>query len=117
MAAPDKFPRPFKTGDTFALSGTYGIGDTPDDAVPQDLTDYTIRGQIRTRNGTLVADLVATIDPDQVANTGKYTLAPSNPDTSGWAIGYHNIDLEFSVGGVVTSTPTFVLQVEEDVTK
>jgi hypothetical protein len=117
MSAPPKLP-PFKRGDTYLLTCTYKI-----DGTPVSLTGKTMRAQIRTRRGDLVAELNATAAVDQGANPGQFTLTPVDPNTSGWQAGtyerpdFHLIDIEITDGGTITSSETFIQPVIEDVTR
>ena len=117
MSAPPKLPL-FKRGDTYLLTCTYKI-----DGTPVSLAGKTMRAQIRTRRGVLVADLNATAAADQTANPGRFTLTPVNQDTSGWPAGtyerpeFHEIDIETTDGGVIISSETFIQPVIEDVTR
>jgi hypothetical protein len=104
---------PFKTGDTYNLACRYR-----DAGVPQDLTGATIRAQIRTPSGGLVATLEPTLaDQDDPETVGRFTLAPDPADTTGWPIGAHLADIEITIGGVIRSTETFVQPVVRDQTR
>lgn len=98
----------FKRGDTFYLACVY-----KEAGVPTDVTAYNIRSQVRTSTGTLVAELTAT-KGDQVASPGGFTLRED--DTQDWPIDTLIADIEVTVAGVVRSTSTFQVPVEEDVT-
>lgn len=117
MSAPPKLP-PFKRGDTYMLTCTYKI-----DGTPVSLAGKTMRAQIRTRRGELVAELNATAAADQTANPGRFTIVPVDPDTTGWPAGtyerpeFHQIDIEITENGVITSSETFIQPVIEDVTR
>lgn len=102
----------FKMGDTYTLGCTYKV-----DGTAVDLTGYTISSQIRTDTYVLVSDTTVTINADQVANTGKFTITASPADTSGWPPGNHIIDIEVSLGGVKKSSETITQPVIRDVTQ
>ena len=101
---------PFKQGDTFALACVYKENDAP-----ASLVGFTIKSQIRDSSGVLVAELVATIDPDQDANKGKFSLTFSPTDE--WPVDACVCDIEYTTGGVKNSTETFIVPVEADVTR
>lgn len=102
----------FKTGDTYILTCTYAV-----DGNAVDLTSYTIRSQIRTRRNVLLSDLTITKDPDQVTNIGNFVVSATAAETANWVEGYHEVDIELAVGGVVKSTETIIQRVLGDVTK
>jgi hypothetical protein len=102
----------FKMGDTFALGCTYKSS-----GVPADVTDITIRSDVVTKNGVLVASLDVDKNPDQVANPGMFSLKATASATATWAAGEHYIDIEFTQNGYVRSTETFSVEIIEDITK
>lgn len=102
-----KYKITINQGATFTLPLT--VSDTISDVVtPRDLTDYTARMKIKnsvfdtaalieltTENGRI------TIDPDQVANTGKLTLTITATDTAALDFDRGVYDLELVNGSVV----------------
>lgn len=105
---------PFKRGDTFALSGVYRIN-----GVATTLSSQTIRSQLRTSVGALVANLSATLDPDQTVNPGRFYLSLVDPALSASFPAPANLycDVEVCDGGVVRSTETFIVPVTPDVSR
>jgi hypothetical protein len=70
-----------RAGDTFSRSATWKVG-----GVAVDLTGYTVACDIVTAAGrTLVDAADVTIDADQVANQGKFTIEVL--DTDAWSPG------------------------------
>ena len=105
---------PFKRGDTFALSGVYRVN-----GVASQLSSQTIRSQLRTSVGGLVANLVATIDADQTLNPGRFYLALVDPAQSETFPAPANLycDVEVHDGALVRSTETFIVPVVPDVSQ
>lgn len=105
---------PFKRGDTFALSGVYRV-----DGAAVALTTQTIHSQLRSSVGTLVANLVATLDPDQTLNPGRFYLSLADPAQSASFPAPANLycDVEIHDGGTVRSTETFIVPVVPDVSR
>lgn len=101
--------QPIKRGDSFLLACTYKVG-----GVPSDVTNYTIRSQVRNSSDTLVQELTVT-KADQAAYPGDFTLVAGV--ISAWPIDLLRCDIEFSEGGTVRSTQTFMIPVVEDVTR
>lgn len=112
MATTPKTP-PFKRGDSFALTCTFKSA-----GQPAALTGYSIRSHLRTLKEELVAELVPTIAADQVATPGRFFLMPADQAvTKGWpAPGNLVCEIEFTVGGTIQSTQTFLIPIERDVT-
>lgn len=98
---------PFKRGDTFLVEGSVS-----DNAVPVDLTGWTIRSQVR--NGeALVADLGVTITN---AAAGQYQLTKN--DTTSWPVKDLSCDIEYTTdSGQIVSTETFTISCKADVTR
>lgn len=97
-----------KVGDTFSLACTRT--DAAGDAVS--LTGVTIAAQLR--RGSTAVDLVpAPVD----AAAGIFTLTKAAADTASWQLGIWSCDVEFTAGGIVASSETFNVLVEEDVTR
>jgi hypothetical protein len=105
---------PFKRGDTFALSGVFR-----QNGVAMQLSTQSIRSQLRTSTGQLVATLAASIDPDQTVNPGRFYLALSDPSLSANFPAPANLycDVEVHDGGMVRSTETFVVPVVPDISQ
>ena len=102
-----------KVGDTFGLSCTY-----KQDGQATPVTALTLRSQVRTEEGKLVANLVVT-KADQALAPGQFSLAlASGASTQAWPAPEDlYIDIEVTDGGVVRSTETFVIPTETDVTR
>ena len=105
---------PFKRGDTFALSGVYRIN-----GVATPLSSQTVRSQLRTSVGALVANLSATLDPDQTVNPGRFYLSLVDPALSASFPAPANLycDVEVRDGDMVRSTDTFIVPVVPDVSR
>lgn len=105
--------KPFKRGDSFALTCTFKSA-----GQPTSLAGYTIRAHLRNSMGNLIADLVPQIAADQVATPGRFFLAPADQAvTKDWpAPGNLSCDIEFTLGGSIQSTQTFQIPIERDVT-
>lgn len=101
---------PIKRGDTFTLACTY-----KQNGVVYDVTNFTIRSQVRYSTGALVAELTVT-KADQTTNPGVFVLAAADP--MDWPVKILSCDIQFSDGdGVVRSTQTFQIPVVEDITQ
>lgn len=102
----------FKIGDTFSISGQL-----LSDAVgspPINMTDYTLRSQIR-NNGQVVQSLAASVTD---AVNGAYSLTATPAQTVLWPVGTSEMDIEFTSNtGAVTSTETIYINCKNDVTK
>lgn len=89
-------------GDTLKTRGTYR--DAAGDPVNFDSAGITIESTIRNPDGTAEFDLEVTIDPDQAANPGEFTIRGhsadfASPETIGswtWLIRYIQGDDVFS---------------------
>lgn len=99
----------FNRGDTFSRACRYKA----DNVNPTDLTDITIKSQIRQQSGALVAELVVT-KRDQDTQTGVYVLTCA--DTSLWPIGTLEWNIRYTTAGGITSTETLELKVIRSVT-
>lgn len=97
-----------KRGDTYKIAITV----TEDDNVtPINITDWTIRSQVRRRD-TLIAELSFEIT-DGI--NGKYTLQCE--DTTDWPLGKLFTDIEYTdLLGSVVSSETFEIYVIRDIT-
>lgn len=94
----------FKRGDTFSLQAT---------ANGEDITTWTIQSQIRDNAGTLISELTVTkID----SPSGEYTLTHTG-STAAWPLKMLYCDIQYTVGGVISSTETFRIEVVEDITR
>jgi hypothetical protein len=99
----------FKRGDIFQLGGIA----KDSGGITIDLTAVTLRSQVRTVGGALVAELLVN-KADQVTNKGEFSL--SFATTTDWPTGYLLIDIEQRVGAGVTSSETVRVPVLEDIT-
>ena len=99
---------PIKRGDTFTLACTY-----KQNGVVYDVTNFTIRSQVRDSSGALVEELTVT-KANQTANPGVFVLSAA--DQMDWPIDLLRCDIQFSEEETVRSTRTFFIPVEEDVT-
>lgn len=99
----------FKRGATFALACTW-----KENGTPAPITGLTITSQLRKQNGDLVDDLRVVADTND--NT-KFSLVPTNADTSAWPIGLLFCDIKTLVNGIVRGSETFQIPVIEEVTK
>ena len=99
----------FKRGDTYHLQVT--LRDENGDVI--NITGYTIESQIRQPTGELISTLTTTLtDP----TNGTFTL--EDTDTQSWPVGCQFQDIEYTgTGGTVTSTETFKVDVQEDITQ
>jgi hypothetical protein len=97
--------RTIKRGDTLLLSCTRRDGA----GVPVVLTGMTITAKVRYRSFSEPLT-VALVDP---AN-GVFSLSSTN--TAAWPVATLKCDVQFVSGTVVTSSQTFAIVVEEDVT-
>lgn len=102
-----------KRGDDWSLVGVYKEND-----VGVDITNYTIRSQLRDANMSLVCELTVT-KSNQITTPGGFVLSiPAGTDTSIWPTGNLQSDIEFvPPGGKKKSTETFLVPVVEEVTK
>lgn len=101
----------FKRGDSFTASCVYKI-----DGVPTSLTGKAIAAQIRTADLALI-DALAVAIPDQTTNPGRFTLTATPAQTALWPVAGLRCDIQFSQGGAVQSTDTFLVPVVQDITK
>lgn len=100
---------PVKRGDTFNLACIY-----KQNGVAYDVTNYTIRSQVRDSEGSLVSEL-AVAKADQTTNPGVFVLSAAG--ATAWPIDVLSCDIQFSDSdGVIRSTQTFKIPVVEDVT-
>jgi hypothetical protein len=82
-------------------------------SVAVDITDWTIRSQIR-QDTTLVYEfLVTKTDP----GNGVFSLSATPAETASWPLGSLLIDIEFiDPTGFVISSQTFTMQIVRDIT-
>lgn len=98
-----------KRGDTFSIGCKFRNSDNN----LQDLTDFTIRSQVRTKvNRDLVSELPVVVS-NQTTNPGEFAIITS---TSDWPVGLMLLDIEFITGNVKVSSETVSLQVVQDIT-
>ena len=96
-----------KRGDTFRLVCSVPL------AFGQSLT--SVDAQIRRDNaltGSLLYSVVAA-----TLTEFKYDLSATAAQTAAWSLGRHVCDIQYTAGAVVTSTPTFAINVVQDVTQ
>lgn len=101
--------QPIKRGDSFLMACIYKVG-----GVATDVTNYTIRSQVRNSSDVLVQELTVT-KADQTTDPGAFVLAAGVIDS--WPIDLLRCDIQFSEEGTVRSTQTFMIPVVEDVTR
>ena len=101
--------QPIKRGDSFLMACVY-----KEDGVPYDVTNFTIRSQVRNSSDALVQELTVN-KADQSTDPGAFVLAAGVIDD--WPIDLLRCDIEFSEGATVRSTQTFMIPVVEDVTR
>lgn len=100
-----------KRGDTFTVTGVRHTAA----GAPVNLTGYTLRSQAREPvTGDLLAELSVVITN---AALGQFTLSAAAVVTADWNPGTYELDVEFSIGGVVDSTETTTLEVVKDITR
>ena len=100
---------PFKRGDTFLVEATATAA-----SVPQDLTGWSIRSQVR-QGSTLVADLSV-----EYTNrpSGVFRLSAPPALTQSWPVKVLSCDIEYTTAsGQVVSTETFEIDCKGDVTQ
>jgi len=96
-----------KRGETFAFYANI----TDDDGMPVTSMADKLRSQIRTSLDGLVAEL--TVTETQVP--GQYLFEAGPTDT--WPVGTLYIDIRKYNGGRITSSPTFKIICEREITK
>lgn len=102
-----------KRGDDWSLVGVY-----KENGVGVNITNFTIRSQLRDANLNLVCELTVT-KSNQTTTPGGFVLSiPVGTDTTTWPTGNLQSDIEFvPAGGRKKSTETFLVPVVEEVTK
>jgi hypothetical protein len=116
-----------KRGDTFQLDFTLEVND-----VAVDITNFDIRAQARSADGTLILEWNETNSGVNVTNAAgglfnlkseaTYTSTPTGQlDTESWPLGVMNVDIEFTDTSAtpdsVSSSDTFTITVVEDITR
>lgn len=99
-----------KRGDTFSRQCIF----YNDNVNPTDLTNYTIKSQIRSTIGTLISELDIEIR-DQSNHVGVFII--SCDDTSLWPLGSHEFDISYSFSGTIVHTETVTISVLRSVTQ
>ncbi len=100
--------QPIKRGDTFTVACTY-----KEDGIPTSVAPYTIRAQVRNSRLKLIAELVVS-KANQSESPGVFTLSGGEID---WNPSQYQCDIEFVDNeGVVRSSQTFNIPVEQDIT-
>lgn len=105
-----------KQGDTFVVTCTWT--DSTGAAIP--LTGYTVTSQVKVLKYNTFADNL-TVAVVNEAN-GIFTLTASATATTSWPVtagqyGRMFCDVQFSKGGIVTSTETFEIIVLREITQ
>ena len=98
-------------GSTFKKICTY----KNNELVPQDLTNISIRSQIRTKESELIADISITKLPQTGLTLGQYLMQVSN--TQGWLAGTASIDIEYTELSNIVITERASILIKEQVTK
>lgn len=102
---------PIKQGDTFTLACAY-----KENGVAVNITDFTIRAQLRDSTGDLILELPVS-KANQTTNPGVFVLGSNTPPSPPFPIDELSCDIQFSdADDVVRSTQTFNVPVVEDVT-
>ena len=116
-----------KRGDTFQLDFTLEAND-----VAVDITNFDIRAQARSADGTLILEWNETNSGVNVTNAAgglfnlkseaAYTSTPTGQlATESWPLGVLNVDVEFTDTSAtpdsVSSSETFTITVIEDITR
>lgn len=103
-----------KRDDTFAKACCFKA----DNVTPTDLTDVTIKSQVRTSIGLLVAELTVT-KMDQIIQPGVFTVRAG--DTAAWPIGNLEWDILYQWaapdGALKTRTETMIIKTDRSVTR
>jgi hypothetical protein len=107
-----------KQGDTF----TFYANLTNRNGAPLTGAASKLRSQIRTFDDIKLSELAISewVDPDagqegHVTITGRYLLRDT-VGTQSWPVGTHFIDVQYTDSGTVSSSETFSLNVEGDIT-
>ena len=98
-----------KQGNTFSLDVV-----VTENKVPIDITLWNIRSQLR-KSGVLTDELLVSRVNDA---SGHYKLTESEHGvTTSWEVGTHDCDIEYYIGDEILSTETFIIEVQESVTR
>ena len=101
---------PLKRGDALLWSCV----SVDDNNVPEDLTDITVRAQVRVSSSKkLVAELIVS-KANQTTNPGEFEIFYNNTKT--WPIGTLLCDIEYTSNGVVSSSDTIEISLIGDIT-
>lgn len=99
----------FKQGDTYIVSCQL----TDNDDQPINITNFTIRSQVRTPTDDLIAELTITKTDSEL---GMFDMEET--DTQSWPVGCQFQDIEYTDGdGIIVSTQTFKIDVQQDITQ
>lgn len=100
----------FKRGDTFRF--TVELKENVDNGTIPLVTDVeNIKCQVRTIGGELVETLNITLGEEP----GEYIFSSS--DTSNYPTETLEMDIQVTKDGTISSTPTFKIEVEKDITR
>ncbi len=105
----------FKAGTTIDRAGEWrGADGLPLPFAPSE----SLRCQIRDDGGDLACEIVATIDPDQTTNPGKFRLSAVPSVTAALAPGHYLADLVVEdLGGARRASATFDVEILARVTQ
>lgn len=103
-----------KRGSTFSKHCRYEVKQANGQYQPQDLTDVTIKSQIRSSDFRLITELTAS-KYDQSTNTGEFVLSAGS--TWLWPITQAIWDIMYIKNDVVTHTETRTIKIERSVTQ
>jgi hypothetical protein len=103
-----------KRGDTFEWLMSFPEVDYPDGY----FVGWEVTAQIRTENGRLIGNLAATW-ADPAEDTRILRLFASASETSSWAVGEHELDVQLvrDSDGTTKSTATKIVEIIRDVTQ
>ena len=107
LPSPPKQSIFLKRGATFSLAGfaTLPAG------------DWTATSEVKNNQGVLVQELTVTLDPPVDPETAwPLVLFASAEDTATWPLGPISCDIRFAYGTAVIYTPTFIINVVQEVT-
>ena len=83
--------------------------------IVQNLTNVGIRAQIRTVDGTLIADVLVTKLPQVFPSIGQYFMVVQ--DTRAWPIGNAQADIEYTQSSDISITERIYMNIAEQVTQ
>lgn len=78
-----------------------------------DLTGYTVRAQIRSSAGVAQSGVVVDVTP----LAGRVEVVVPAAVSATWALDTYSYDLEYEIGGVVTTLVRYRFRLVEDVTR